>query len=409
MSTLNVAVGQSIQAAIDAAAPGDTIDVQAGTYTDQFLNIGQSITLQAVGGMVVMTETRSPDNGKAMITEHGASVAINGFDISGVTVPDRNGAAIRYEGGSLTLSNDFFHDNQDGILGAADPNGSISIDHSEFSHNGDGSGSTHNLYIGQINSFSITDSYIHDAVVGHEIKSRAANNTITGDRIFDNNGSASYSIDLPNGGSADIGNNVIEQGANTQNPFIIAYGEEGASNPGTSVSIASNTIVNDDGGSGRFLLDPPGTPVSFTGNQVFGLSAGLLPASSDTVLLATRPSLDTSSLTFIPGSGNGGDSTGGGGTGGSTGGTGGSEGGSGDDTGGTPPGGGGTGGGGTGEPPPPPALTLDQYHQMAVSDFSTYAAAHPEVWLNSAALSAIVFEMTTPTIPTMHVAGDLWS
>lgn len=411
MTSVTVGAGQSIQAAIDAAAPGDTIDVAAGTYTDQFLNIGQSITLQAVGGMVVMTETRAPDNGKAMITEHGQNVAINGFDIGGVTVPDRNGAAIRYEGGSLTLSNDFFHDNQDGILGAADPNGSIAIDHSEFSHNGDGSGSTHNLYIGQINSFSITNSYVHDAVVGHEIKSRAANNTITGNRIFDNNGSASYSIDLPNGGSADISNNVVEQGAATQNPFIIAYGEEGASNPGTSVSIANNTIVNDDGG-GRFLLDSPGTPVSFTGNQVFGLSASLLPASSDTVLLTSRPSLDTSAMTFMnpAGGDNGSGSTGSGGPGGSTGGAGGSEGGSGGGTGGTPDGdGGGTGGGGTGETPPPPALTLDQYHQIVITDFSNYAAAHPEVWMSSTALSAIIGEMTSTTVLTVPLPGDLWS
>ena len=80
--------------------PGDTIDVHAGAYNDHFLTIEQSITLQAVGGEVVMTEDQSPPNGKAMIDEGGANVAINGFDISGVAVSDGNGAAIRYEGGS---------------------------------------------------------------------------------------------------------------------------------------------------------------------------------------------------------------------------------------------------------------------------------------------------------------------
>ncbi|HTI78923.1 MAG TPA: right-handed parallel beta-helix repeat-containing protein [Acetobacteraceae bacterium] len=404
MTVLNVAVGQSIQAAINAANPGDTIDVAAGVYTDQFLSIDKSLTLQAVDGEVQMVETRSPDDGKAMITEHGDNVVINGFEISGVTVPDRNGAAIRYEGGNLSLSNDYFHDNQDGILGAADPNGSITIDHSEFSHNGDGSGSTHNLYIGQIASFTLTNSYIHDAVVGHEVKSRAANNTITGNRIFDNGGSASYSIDLPNGGNAQISNNVIEQGGATQNPFIVAYAEEGvAAGYGNSVALTGNTVVNDDTGSGRGILDANGTTIGFTNNSVFGLTGGQLStgplAQSGTVLLASRPSLDTSSMTFINPSSGG--ANGGGGTGG-TGGTGGG----GD--------GGGTGGGGTTEPPPPPpppppALTLDQYHQMAVADFSLYATAHPEVWMSSSALSAIVFEMTTPTIPTTHVAGDLWS
>jgi hypothetical protein len=39
--------------------------------------------------------------------------------------------------------------------------------------------------------------------------------------------------------------------ANTHNPNIIAYGEEGADNPGTTVSIANNTIVNDSTSSMR--------------------------------------------------------------------------------------------------------------------------------------------------------------
>jgi hypothetical protein len=299
MTVLNVATGASIQAAIDAASSGDTIDVQAGVYTNQFLTIGKSVTLQGVGGQVVMTATVNAPNGKAIITEGaaGLSVAINGFDISGAVVGDSNGAAVRYEGGALSLSNDYFHDNQEGLLGAADANGSISIDHSEFSHNGDGSGSTHNLYIGAIASFSLTNSYVHDAVVGHEVKSRAANNTITGNRIFDNNGSASYSIDLPNGGNANVSGNVIEQGANTQNPAMIAYGEEGMIYPSNTIAITSNMLVNDDP-RGTFLLNPSQTAVSFSSNSSFGFDASLLPAGLGNVLLTTRPTLDESSLSF---------------------------------------------------------------------------------------------------------------
>jgi hypothetical protein len=301
MATVTVAPGQSIQDAINAAASGDTIDVQAGTYVDQFLAIRTSITLQAVGGEVLMRETTSPPDGKAMVTEGGSgiTVAINGFDISGVAVPDHNGAAVRYEGGTLTLKDDFFQGNQEGLLGADDAGGSISIDHSEFSSNGDGSGSTHNIYVGAIASFSLTNSYIHDAVVGHEIKSRAASNTITGNRIFDNGGSASYSIDLPNGGNATISGNQIEQGAHTQNPAIVAYGEEGQSNPSMSFIVSSNTIVNDDtAASARFLLDPTATQPAFSNNSVWGLALAQVPADPSTIFLASRPVLDTSSLDF---------------------------------------------------------------------------------------------------------------
>jgi hypothetical protein len=215
-------------------------------------------------------------NGKAIIDEGGSgiTVTINGFDISGAVVPDGNGSGIRYEGGPLFLNNDYLHNNQNGLLANADPNGTITINNSEFAFNGAGDGQTHNIYVNQIATLTITDSYIHDASVGHEIKSRAADTIITGSRIFDNSGTASYSIDLPNGGNADIENNVIEQGPNSQNPYIIAYGEEGASNPGTTVTIANNVIVNDlPQSDSRFLfLNRTGVPLTFTNNQVYGLT-----------------------------------------------------------------------------------------------------------------------------------------
>ena len=73
----------------------------------------------------------------------------------------------------------------------------------------------------------IDSSYFHDANVGHQIKSRALNTIVKNSRIYDRNSTASYSIDLPNGGNAAIQNNEIEQGPNSQNFVIISYGEEG--------------------------------------------------------------------------------------------------------------------------------------------------------------------------------------
>ena len=174
------------------------------------------------------------------------------------------------------------------------------------------------------------------------------------------------------------------KGRNTQNPFIIAYGEEGASNPGTNVSITGNTVVNDDP-SGRGILDPNGTPLGLSGNQVFGLPASSF--GSDTVLLSGRPNLDTSSLIFIA------------------------------QPAGSPP---------PTEPPPPPspppqppppivpptppppALTLSQYHTLILADFNTYSKAHPEVWQSPVSVHALMSEIFSPSF--YHPPpGDLWT
>ena len=68
MSTLVVPAGGSIQAAIDAAAPGDTVDVAAGDYLDQFLTTIRDnpspYRRWAVMVVLIATDTQPP-NGKA--------------------------------------------------------------------------------------------------------------------------------------------------------------------------------------------------------------------------------------------------------------------------------------------------------------------------------------------------------
>src|SRR5205814_2605896 len=107
-----------------------------------------------------------------------------------------------------------------------------------------GDGQRHNNYVGKIAAFQMTNSYSHDAVVGHEVKSRALQNNLSNNRIVDNNGSASYSIDLPNGGNDTIQNNFIQQGQFSQNPAIIAYSMEAAPSGGTKLIVPGSTLGN---------------------------------------------------------------------------------------------------------------------------------------------------------------------
>lgn len=301
MAILNVGANlqyTTIASAIAASQDGDVVNVQAGTYTNDFATVYHKITLQGIGGMVKMVATVQPPNGKAILTTD-TDVTIDHFEFSGAKVADRNGAGIRYEGGNLTITNSYFHDNENGLLGAPDPNGSITIRTSEFGHNGIGDGQTHNLYAGAVGQLTVTDSYFHDSIIGHEIKSRAINSTITGNRIQDNLGNGSYEIDLPNGGNAVITNNVIQQSAASDNPIVIAFGEEGNLWAGSVLKISGNTIVNDMPQNAIAVYNPAGAPATMTENQVFGFDN---PANtrgpvtqSGTTVLATRPVLSTAS------------------------------------------------------------------------------------------------------------------
>lgn len=296
----------TVGAAVAAAAAGDTIDVAAGTYTNDFPEgITKDLTLQGVGGMVNMVATEAPPNEKAILDVGGAgvSVTINDFSFSGVAVSaadGSNGAGIRYEGGDLTLNDDYFHDNQEGLLAADDPNGSITIDHTEFADNGDGSGFTHNLYVNHIGTLTVENSYFTGAVVGHEIKSRAATTIVENNRIQDGpTGTASYDIDLPNGGNATITGNVIEKGPDASNPIVITYGEEGSLYAGVSLTVADNTILDDQNSPDAVAVVNDTTSVAvIPGNSVYGLTDGEIahgPADvSGTTFLATEPTLDIS-------------------------------------------------------------------------------------------------------------------
>src|SRR4029079_15866631 len=236
---------QTIKAAVAASQDGDTIYVQAGTYVDDSTVVNHKISLIGVGGMVHMVSTKIVSQG-AIVANN--DLTVDHFEFSGWKSWNFNGAGIRYHGGNLTVTNSYFHDNEDGILGnpSVAGTGSITITNSEFNHNGTGDGQAHNIYIGTVQNFTLTNSYSHNAVGGHEVKSRAANNTITDNRIDDENGTSSYSIDLPNSGNAYIARNVISQGANSQNNKIISYGAE-TNHPqwaNSNVCIEDNTVIN---------------------------------------------------------------------------------------------------------------------------------------------------------------------
>lgn len=302
MTTLTVGSGQqyaTIAAAVAASHDGDVLAVKAGTYVNDFATIGTKITIQGVGGMVNLVATASPPNRKGILVTN-TDVTIKNLSFSGAEVPDGNGAGIRYQAGNLTIENSLFHDNQNGLLGNPNATGTITIRNSEFAHNGAGDGKTHNIYVGEIAKLTIDDSYFHDAVVGHQIKSRAHQTVITDSRIVDGAaGTGSYSVDIPNGGKATLTGNTIVQGPHSQNPAMVHFGGEGTPYAGSSLQMSGNSFLNElSSSSARMLLNHTGATASVTGNSVYGLTTAQYatgPASvSGVTVLATEPAVSGS-------------------------------------------------------------------------------------------------------------------
>lgn len=288
----------SLNAAVNAAITNDSIEIPAGLYTNDFVNINKSLTIVGIGGMAHFIATIAPPNGKAIFLAN-ADIKLDHIEMSGSAVADMNGAGIKQETGNLTLTYCYFHDNQDGVLTNAVTTG-ITVTNCEFAHNGAGDGYSHNIYIGATAQAVIRSSYFHDAVVGHEIKCRALNSLIEMCRIQNGSGSASYCIDLPQGGAAIVRQNFIEKGQNAQNPTVIHYGGE-AVNQGSSLQVSSNTVLVLKAGD-TFVNNQmaDGTTALLSNNSVFGLTDNLMLAGMGSVLgtvhLGTQPAVDRSSL-----------------------------------------------------------------------------------------------------------------
>lgn len=257
--------------AIAAASEGDVVNIAPGQYFDCAVVKQNALTIQGSGPGVVITD--KPCGGKALLVEQGDKIIIRNLTLQRARVPDGNGAGIRYEGGNLTVENVRFINNQDGILGADSPNGTARIVGSEFLQNGIcDKACSHGVYFGHMALVHIERSRFFETKQGHHIKSRAARTEVIDCDLADgDNGSSSYLIDIPNGGTLIARNNRMEKGPKTDNhAYAISIGAEGVDQPTEQILIDHNSFVNDQSYQTTFVRNLTATPAELTGNVLKG-------------------------------------------------------------------------------------------------------------------------------------------
>lgn len=288
---LEVGPGRAIHTPSEAAGmarPGDTIRIDAGDYRDCAVWRTPGLTIEGVGGYAHVRDVSC--EGKAIWVFYAAPVTIRHVRFSGSAVPRRNGAGIRWEGGGLlTVEDGWFDGNQMGLLAHNRRASSLVIRASRFENNGAcETFCGHGLYAGLISSLTVENSVFAGQRFGHHIKSRAATSLIAGNRIEDGPaGTASYAIDLPNGGAAAIRGNRIVKGAASDNPYCtICVGAEirpaaeathdsHRANPPGTILIEDNSFESHTGlPETAFVWNRGPHPVVLRGNV---LSGGPIP------------------------------------------------------------------------------------------------------------------------------------
>lgn len=250
---------RSIGAAAKVARDGDTVEIDAGDYLgDVAVWTQDNLILRSVGGVARLIANGASAEDKAIWVIRGGRVSVEGIEFTGTRVRDKNGAGIRFEKGRLAIRKCRFIGNENGILtGGGD--GELTIENSEFGHNGAGDGYSHNLYVGALRKLTVTGSYFHHANVGHLLKSRARESHIRYNRLTDESGGrASYELEFPNGGVAYVIGNIIEQSETTENPTVVSFGAEGYRGPGNRLYLINNTLIDNRGEAGTFLVARPG-------------------------------------------------------------------------------------------------------------------------------------------------------
>jgi hypothetical protein len=269
-------------AVTSAVADGDTVEIDPGEYFDCAVWSVNNLTIEAQRPGAVITDKTC--EGKGLFIMRGNNITIRNLTFTRARVADENGAGIRVEGKNLTVENSHFINNENGILAGDSPESRILVSNSEFLRNGKcGSSCAHGIYVGKIALLRVEHSKFLETKDGHHIKSRAVRTELFANEIMDGKeGTASYLVEIPNGGSLVMEDNVLEKGPNNSNhSAAIMIGAEGVTQRTAELKFVDNKLTNDEDHQTIFVKNLTATGAMLSGNSFKGR---VVPLSGDGVV-----------------------------------------------------------------------------------------------------------------------------
>lgn len=258
--------------AIRAAGNGDRIVIDAGEYFDCAVVAASNLVIEGATPDASAMMTDKTCQGKAILVTTGANITLRNLTLARARVPDMNGAGIRAEGRDLTVERVRFVNNQNGILAAPNPDSTILIRESEFLRNGYCSPCAHGIYVNALKLLRVERSRFAETRQAHHLKSRAARTEVIGCEMRDGDtGTASYHIDIPNGGSVVVRDTVMQKGPKAENhTTAISIGAEGVTQPTREITIENNTLINTGDYDTFLVVNLTATEAKLRGNKLTG-------------------------------------------------------------------------------------------------------------------------------------------
>jgi hypothetical protein len=261
-----------------AAKDGDHILIAPGEYFDCAVWKADKLVIEGTGKPEDTVITDKTCNGKGLFLTDGEDITIRNLTLTRARVPDGNGAGLRMEARNLTVEHVRFVNNQNGILTNNDVKGSLIVRDSEFLRNGAcGGACAHGLYANNLDLLHVERSKFFETHQAHHIKSRALRTEVIDSDLQDGpDGTSSYQIEAPNGGSVVVRGCTIEKGPKSENHTgAIVIGMEGVTQPTREIIVENNSFRVDGNYPSFLVVNQTATEAMLKGNKLAGSAQAL--------------------------------------------------------------------------------------------------------------------------------------
>ena len=122
----------SLQAALAQAQDGDTVELLPGEYRDAFAVLeNRRLTIRGVGkAPLIQGGGQTSGRHKSMWLVRGGEVTLENLEFRGMRAADGEGAAVRLQGGRLTVRRCQFFDNEYSVAASNDEAAELTIENS---------------------------------------------------------------------------------------------------------------------------------------------------------------------------------------------------------------------------------------------------------------------------------------